>query len=221
MPHKTAVTKYLDEVDSTAKFLSSVNTILNKNGRLIGFNTDGVGALRALKENGVNLNGKKLLLLGAGGAAKAIAHALAREVGELCILNRASEKAEELAQALSRAFGRKVVGGALSSSAVQRNLRDADVLINATSMGMHPNINQSLVEPQWLKPDLAVMDIVYNPLETKLAKDAKAVGAKVISGVEMLLYQGAASFEIWTGLSAPIEVMRKTALNKLGKGATG
>lgn len=221
MPHKDAVTKYLDEVDATVKFLGSVNTILNDDGRLLGFNTDGVGALRALRDNGVDLNGKKLLLLGAGGAAKAIAYALAKEVEELYILNRASEKAKDLAEALSRALGRKVVGDALSPSAVQRNLRDADVLINATSAGMHPNINQSLVAPQWLKPDLTVMDIVYNPLETKLAKDAKAAGARVVSGVEMLLYQGAASFEIWTGLSAPIEVMRRAALDKLGAGATG
>ena len=221
MPHKDAVTKYLDEVDATVKFLGSVNTILNDDGRLLGFNTDGVGALRALRDNGVDLNGKKLLLLGAGGAAKAIAHAFAKEVEELYILNRASEKAKDLAEALSRALGRKVVGDALSPSAVQRNLRDADVLINATSAGMHPNINQSLVAPQWLKPDLTVMDIVYNPLETKLAKDAKAAGARVVSGVEMLLYQGAASFEIWTGLSAPIELMRRAALDKLGAGATG
>jgi shikimate dehydrogenase len=221
MPHKNAVAKYLDEVDPTAKFLGSVNTILNDDGRLLGFDTDGVGALKALRENSVNPDGKKLLLLGAGGAAKAIAYALAKEVGKLCILNRASEKAKELAEVLSRTFGKKVMGDALSSSAVQRNLQDSDILINATSVGMHPNISQSLVAPQWLKPDLCVMDIVYNPIETKLAKDAKAAGAHVISGVEMLLYQGAASFEIWTGISAPIKVMRKAALNKLGSGASG
>jgi shikimate dehydrogenase len=221
MPHKTAVTKYLDEVDPTAKLLGSVNTILNDDGRLLGFNTDGVGALKALRENGANPNGKKLLLLGAGGAAKAIAFALASEVKELCILNRASEKAKELAEALSRTFGKKVVGDSLSPSLIRKNLHDSGMLINATSVGMHPNTSQSLVAPQWLKPDLCVMDIVYNPVETKLAKDAKAVGANVISGVEMLLYQGAASFEIWTGCSAPIEVMRKAALAKLGAGATG
>ena len=221
MPHKDAVTKYLDEVDSTVKFLGSVNTILNDDGRLLGFNTDGVGALKALRENGVNLNGKKLLLLGAGGAAKAVAYALAKEVGELGVLNRASEKAKGLAEVLSRTFGKKVVGDALSPSAIQKHLHDSDMLINATSVGMHPNISQSLVAPQWLKPDLIVMDIVYNPVETKLVKDAKAVGAQVISGVEMLLYQGAASFEIWTGVSAPIEIMRRAALDKLGAGATG
>ena len=221
MPHKDSVTKYLDEVALTVMFLGSVNTVLNDEGRLFGFNTDGVGALKALRENGANPNGKKLLLLGAGGAAKAIAFSLAKEVEELCILNRAPQKAKELADALSLTFGKKVVGGALSTSAIQKNLQDAHILINATSVGMHPNISQSLVAPQWLKPDLCVMDIVYNPVETKLAKDAKAVGAHVISGVEMLLYQGAASFEIWTGVSAPIEVMRKAALNKLGAGAIG
>ena len=221
MPHKNAVIKYLDEVDPTVKFLGSANTILNDDGRLLGFNTDGVGALKALRENGVELDGKKLLLLGAGGAAKAIAFSIAKEVGELVILNRAPQKAKELAEALSVTYGKKVVGEALSPSVIQKKLREADILINGTSVGMHPHVSQSLVAPQWLKPDLTVMDIVYNPVETKLAKDAKAAGAHVISGVEMLLYQGAASFEIWTGRSAPIEVMRKAALNKLGAGATG
>jgi shikimate dehydrogenase len=221
MPHKNAVVKFLDELDPTVKFLGSVNTILNEDGRLLGFDTDGVGALKALRENGVNPDGKKLLLLGAGGAAKAIAYSLAREAEELCVLNRASEKAGELAELLSRTFGKKVAGGALSASAVRRNLQDSDILINATSVGMYPNVSHSLVAPQWLKPDLCVMDIVYNPVETKLVKDAKAAGARVISGVEMLLYQGAASFEIWTGVSAPVEVMRRAAMKELGAGATG
>jgi shikimate dehydrogenase len=215
MPHKSTVTAYLDEMDSAVKFLGSVNTILNRDGKLSGFNTDGVGALKALRENGAELSGKKVLLLGAGGAAKAIAFSLAQEVGELAILNRSAEKAMELAKALGRMFNRKVVAGALSSDAIEANLRNSNILINATSVGMKQNLSQSLVAPQWLRSDLTVMDIVYNPVETKLAKDAKAASAKVISGVEMLIYQGAASFEIWTGLSAPVDVMRKAALNKL------
>jgi shikimate dehydrogenase len=215
MPHKSTVISFLDEIDPTVKFLGSANTILNKNGKLSGFNTDGVGALKALRENATELSEKKVLLLGAGGAAKAIAFALAKEVGELAILNRAAEKAKELAEALGRMFNKKVVGGALSPNAIAKNLQDSDILINATSVGMKPNLSHSLVAPQLLKSALAVMDIVYNPVETKLAKDAKAAGAKVISGVEMLIYQGAASFEIWTGRSAPIKVMRKAALNKL------
>jgi shikimate dehydrogenase len=215
MPHKSTVIGYLDEVDPTVKLLCSANTILNKDGKLSGFNTDGVGALKALRENGAELSEKKVLLLGAGGAAKAIAFSLAEEVGELAILNRAAEKAKKLAEALGRTLNKKVVGGALSPDAIMKNLRDSDVLINATSVGMHPDANQSIVPPQWLRSDLTVMDIVYDPVETKLAKDAKAAGAKVISGVEMLIYQGAASFEIWTNRSAPIEVMRRAALNKL------
>ena len=215
MPHKSTVIGCLDEVDSTVQFLGSANTILNKDGKLSGFNTDGVGALKALQENGVELSERKVLLLGAGGAAKAIAFSLAQEVGELAILNRASEKAKELAETLRRMFNCEVVGSELSPDAIAENLRDSDVLVNATSVGMKPNLSQSIVAPQWLRSDLTVMDIVYNPVETKLAKDAKAAGAKVISGVEMLIYQGAASFEIWTGRSAPIKVMRKAALNKL------
>jgi shikimate dehydrogenase len=215
MPHKKAVTAFVDELDPTAKFLCAVNTILNRNGRLCGFNTDGVGALKALQENGATLSGKKVLLLGAGGAAKAITFSLAKEADELVLLNRTPEKAKELAESLNQILGKKVTGATLSPNAIQENLRDSDVLINATSVGMHPNASQSPVAPEWLKPDLTVMDIVYNPVETKLAKDAKAAGARVISGVEMLIHQGAASFEIWTGRSAPVEVMRKAALQKL------
>ena len=215
MPHKNAVIKYLDEVDPAGKAIASANTILNKDGRLLGFNTDGIGALNALEQNGVELRGKKVLLLGAGGAAKAIAYTLSQEVDELVILNRTPKSATELANLLKQKFKKKINAGELSPSTVKVNLADSDVLINATSVGMKPNANQTPVAPEWLKPDLAVMDIVYDPLETRLAKDAKAAGAKVVSGVEMLIYQGAASFEIWTACKAPVEVMRKAAINHL------
>jgi shikimate dehydrogenase len=215
MPHKKTVINYLDEIDQTSKFLNAVNTIQNKNGKLLGSNTDGAGALNALKENGVNPKGKRVLLLGSGGAARAIAYALVKEASELVVLNRTLEQAKELSDLLGKTLNRKVVANSLSPEAIQENLRDSDILINATSVGMKPKDNQSLIQPEWLKPEQAVMDIVYNPVETKLAKDAKTAGAKVISGVEMLIYQGAASFEIWTGKKAPVEVMRKAALNQL------
>jgi shikimate dehydrogenase len=217
MPHKNAVISFLDEVDQTATFLNAVNTIKNKNGKLCGFNTDGVGALAALRENGVEPKGKKVLLLGAGGAARAIAFALAKEADELSILNRTLKSAAELADLLKQEFNAKVIAYALSPLAVKANLADADLLINATSVGMKPNARRTLVAPEWLEPELAVMDIVYDPIETKLAKDAKAAGAKVVSGVEMLIYQGAASFEIWAGCKPQVEVMRKAALNHLKK----
>ena len=214
MPHKNSVTEFLDEADPAVKFLGAANTILNQSGRLKGFNTDGVGALKALKQDGVNLAGKNVLLLGAGGAAKAIAFSLAKEVDELCILNRDAVKARELASVLEP-FGKKIVGNELSPKQLQQKLQDSDVLINATFVGMTPYASDSLVKPDWLKPELTVMDIVYNPVETKLLRDARASGAKVINGVEMLLYQGAASFEIWTGCKAPVDVMRKAALNQI------
>jgi shikimate dehydrogenase len=157
-----------------------------------------------------------VLLLGAGGAAKAIAYTLSQEADELVILNRTPKPATELANLLKQKFKKKINAGELSPSAVKENLVDSDVLINATSIGMNPNASQTPVPSEWLKPDLAVMDIVYNPLETKLVKNAKAVGAKVVSGVEMLIYQGAVSFEIWTACKAPVEVMRKAALNQMG-----
>jgi shikimate dehydrogenase len=217
MPHKNAIVNYLDELDSTAKFIGAVNTVVNANGRLMGFNTDGMGALKALKENGVIPTGKKLVLLGAGGAANAIAFQAAQEVEKLVILNRTAEKAERLAETLGKKFNKWVVGNSLSASHIREELKDSDILINATSVGMHPNIEQSPVRLELLRPDLCVMDIVYNPLETKLAKDAKACGAKVINGVEMLIYQGAASFEIWTNNHAPIKTMKRAILNKFSE----
>ncbi len=217
MPHKSAVISYLDEVDETAKFLGSANTILNKNGKLAGFSTDGVGALRTLLKNGIKLSQKKVLLLGGGGAGKAIAYTLSKEVAELTVLNRTPEKTGELVTALKK-LDRKISNDALSENAIQQNMANTDILINATSIGMHPNSEQTLVKSNWLKPELVVMDIVYNPLETKLAKDARKAGAKVISGLEMLIYQGAASFEIWTSKPAPVEAMREAALKQLTGG---
>jgi len=214
MPHKNSVTEFLDEADPAVKFLKAANTILNQRGRLRGFNTDGVGALKALKNNGVNLAGKKVLLLGAGGAAKAIAFSLAKEVDELSILNRDIVKARELASVLEP-FGKKIVGSELLPRKIQQELQNSDVLINATSVGMSPNASEILIESDWLKPEISVMDAVYNPVETRLIRIARGAGAKVINGVEMLLYQGAASFEIWTQCKAPVEVMRNALLSKL------
>ena len=217
MPHKNAVMNYLDEVDATAKAIGAVNTILSNQGKLIGYNTDGNGAMIALQENGVYPEEKKLVLLGAGGAAKAIAYHAAQDVDELVILNRTPEKAKKLAEALRKSFGNKVKGGTLSSTVLKDELETADILVNATSVGMHPNVNSSPVPSSLLRRDLCVMDIIYNPLETRLIADAKSVGAKVVSGLEMLIYQGAVAFEIWTNCPAPVEVMRNAALNELEK----
>ena len=221
MPHKNAVISFLDEVDQNAKLLNAVNTINNHDSKLYGLNTDGVGAMKALRENGVEPKGKKVILLGAGGAARAIAFALAKEVDELSIVNRTLQAAADLASLLHQRFNSKVVAYTLSPLTIKANITEADLLINASSVGMKPNLNQTPVPMRWLRKDLAVMDVVYNPVETELAKNAKGLGAKVISGVEMLIYQGAASFEFWTGCKAPVEVMRKAAISHLRRAQKG
>ncbi|HSQ53146.1 MAG TPA: shikimate dehydrogenase [Acidobacteriota bacterium] len=217
MPHKHAVIQYLNETDATAKAMGVVNTILNERGKLFGYNTDGKGAMIALQENRVDPEEKKMLLLGAGGAAKAIAFQAAQETDELGILNRTENKAKQLAELLNKTFGTKVTGRTLSAEVLKEELETTDILVNATSVGMSPDVNASPVPADLLHSGLCVMDIVYNPLETKLLKDAKIVGAKVVSGLEMLLYQGAVAFEIWTNCPAPVDVMKKAALSKLAE----
>lgn len=217
MPHKKLVMKSLDRIDLSAQIIQSVNTILNQGKLLFGFNTDGVGAVKALKENGVGLKGHKVLLLGAGGAARAIAYSVAKEADELAVLNRTVKPAQELAKLLEKTVNKKIAYGTLSQADIEHNLQDSDILINATSVGMKPKPTESPVPADLLRRNLAVMDIVYNPLETQLSKDAKEAGAHVVNGVEMLIYQGAAAFEIWTGKSAPVEVMRKAVVTHLQK----
>lgn len=217
-PHKTAITNYIDESDSVVKFVGAVNTVLNSEGNLVGFNTDGIGALRALEENGVKTKGKKFLLLGAGGAGRAIAFQLAQEADELVILNRDVTKARLLADALRKRFNKEIFADSPSRDVLKNWIGNVDVLINATSVGMHPNEEQTPVEKGLLKPELTVMDIVYNPIETRLLKDAKSIGAKVIYGTEMLVFQGAASFEIWFKRPAPVKVMREAIFEKLQTG---
>ena len=220
MPHKNKVINYLDEIDSTVESLNSANTIVNKKGRLLGFSTDGIGAVKALQENGVDLSSSKVVLLGAGGAGRAIAFSIADKVKDLIVLNRDIKKVKNLELDLKLKFDKNIHYETLSQDSIQKNLRSSDLLINATNVGMGPNSKLSIVDPKLLKSDLTVMDIVYNPLETKLLSDAKIVGAKTINGLEMLIYQGAASFELWTGRKAPIEIMKLATLTQISnKGA--
>lgn len=151
MPHKSSVLNFLDRIDLSAQIVNSVNTILNRENKLFGFNTDGVGALKALRENGVEPKGRKVLLLGAGGAARAIAYAMAKESDELAVLNRTVKPAQELAKLLEKVVNKKIVAGSLSPKEIQHNLQDSDILINATSVGMKPKADESLVAPKLLR----------------------------------------------------------------------
>ena len=213
MPHKISVIKYLDELDERADRIKSVNTILNRNGKLIGYTTDGIGVLNALKYNGIDPKGKKVVILGAGGAARSASYALSEVAGELVILNRTIERARNLASKVRKLIGShvNVKWDGLTEESLRREIREADILINATPVGMSPDVNGTLVEKRLLHPDMVVFDMIYHPLKTRLLREAEEVGAKTINGLSMLIHQGAASFEIWTGVEAPVDVMMKAA----------
>jgi len=218
IPHKVNVIKYIDELSREAALIGAVNTILNDDEKLIGFNTDYTGILKTFEVYNVNLIGKKIVLLGAGGAAKAIAFAIAEKSSSLTILNRTKRKALNLAGELNKKLKVNVSANSLTSESLKNSLKDADILVNATSVGMAPNINQTLVTKEFLRKDMIVLDVVYNPLETKLLKEAKEAEAKCINGVEMLIQQAAEAFKIWFKIEPPINEMRTIALKSLTGG---
>lgn len=214
IPHKVSVIPLLDWVDETALDIGAVNTIVVEHGELRGYNTDGAGCLEALKEERVEVSGVKVVVLGAGGAARAIAYSLAPLASELVILNRTADKAVALAEEL-KGKGWNVRGGGLGREVLERELMDAELLVNATSVGMYPNVDESPIPREVLRESLTVFDAVYNPIETKLLRDAKSVGARTIDGVGMLVNQGAISFKLWTGVNPPKEVMRRAVMEGL------
>jgi len=219
IPHKVAVIQFLDKLDHLAEKIGAVNTIVNDDGVLTGYNTDGAGFLQALLEKGIESRGKNTVILGAGGASRAISFSLADRDANLVILNRRLELdwAEELASRISQTFSKEVKALELNRENLARVLDRADIVVNATSMGMTPNIDETPVTSDLLKPDLIVFDIVYNPIKTRLLREAEAAGARTVSGLDMLVRQGALAFEKWTGVKAPIELMREEAIKELEK----
>lgn len=221
-PHKVEAVPLLDELDPTAKLVGAVNTVKNVGGKLVGYNTDGEGALRALEQEIGKLEGKRVLLLGAGGAARAIAFALARAGARLTIANRTPSRAEELVNSIRQALGVEAERVGLRRRELSPQVNQAEVLINATSVGMRPNLGQTLVTANMMHPELVVNDIVYRPLWTRLLREAQRAGARVITGLGMLVHQAALAFEIWTGRKPPIRLMIDAArreLRRLGERA--
>ena len=216
IPHKVRVLEYLDVVNDLVRNIGAVNTIVNEEGRLIGYNTDGDGALRALVKGGVSLSGKKVVVLGAGGAARAIVYFVAKEKpSSIMILNRTREKADELAENVSTKTDLLARAKKLENQSLKDEMPDADLVINCTSVGMAPNIGETPLPKSLLRKDIVVMDIIYNPLETRLLKEAKEAGAITISGVEMFVHQAASAFEIWTGNKAPVDLMKQITIEAL------
>jgi len=210
IPHKVAAVPFLDSVEPTARHIGAINTIVAAGGVITGYNTDATGALRALREGGVALNGRQVVMLGSGGAARAIAFALGAETGidHLTILGIDEEERAVLVRDLRSKTGMAVQESLLDEGTLRKVLPDTHVLIHCTPMGMSPRVHQTSVPATLLHPGLTVMDIVYNPRDTQLLKDAKAAGCRVIPGLEMFLHQAAAQFELWTNQAAPADVMR-------------
>ncbi len=217
IPHKVAILQFLDKLDSLAEQIGAVNTIVNDDGVLTGYNTDATGFLQALLERGIEPEGKNVVIIGAGGASRAISFILADRGAHLVILNRLLELdwAKELSGRISQAFSKEVEALELNRENLTGALGKADILVNATSVGMSPNIDQTPVDADLLRPELVVFDIVYNPIKTRLLREAEAAGAETISGLDMLIWQGALAFEIWTGQKAPVKLMREEALKLL------
>lgn len=203
IPHKEEIVRYVDVLDPVAEKIGAVNTLVIGNREdpadlsIYGYNTDWVGANRALEEK-IKLAGRRVLILGAGGSARAIGYGLLEAGAEIVLANRTVSKGEDLASRLGCGF----------VSLEQLNDVQADILVNTTSVGMIPDDDKSPVAKQLLNRFSVVMDIVYAPLETRLLREAADAGCKTISGLSMLLYQGVAQFELWTGCDAPVEVMR-------------
>jgi len=217
IPHKVAVIPFLDKLDPLAEKIGAVNTIVNENGVLTGYNTDATGFLQALLERRIEPRGKNTVILGAGGASRAVSLALAERGSDLFILNRTWDKAKEHAGEILKALNQKVNALKLDEANLAMVLDRADIMVNTTSVGMSPNIDETPVPAKLLKPGLVVYDIVYNPIKTRLLREAEAAGAETISGVDMLLWQGALAVEKWTGLKEPIELMREVVIKELQK----
>lgn len=217
MPYKEEIIPLLDGLTKETELIQAVNTVYKKNSKVIGHNTDGIGCIRALEDAGISIVGKRIVLLGAGGAAKSIAISLALgNIRKILILNRTEEKAEILANSISRKTNVQISSGSLNR--LRSALKDADILINSTSVGMKEKAgDQTLVTANLIHSDLVVEDIVYNPIKTKMLEEAEKAGAKIVEGVGMLVHQGAEQFEIFTGRKAPIETMRKTLLVALNE----
>jgi len=204
LPHKVGVMACLDRLDSLAERIGAVNTIVNADGTLIGYNTDCYGAVSALGQH-MDINGKAVAVIGAGGAARAIGWGVKDAGANVMVVNRSVENGERLGADLSATFVplEKVEGLA------------ADVLINTTPVGMHPQIDAMPVPVGIFQKEMVVMDIVYTPLETEFLKHARAAGCEIVDGLNMFVLQGARQFELWTGLEAPIDIMREAVTEQL------
>lgn len=211
IPHKVSSMEYLDEIDPTARHIGAINTIVKTKDTLAGFNTDAAGALQALQQAQVDLSDSHVLILGSGGAARAIAFGLALNapIKGLNLLGIDENERKRLAQDLRRKTSMTVDESTLDPNSLAQAIKHAHLLINCTPVGMDPHPDATPVPRELLNTRLTVMDIVYNPLETRLLREAREAGCITIRGLEMFLHQAMAQFELWTSRPAPVTVMRQ------------
>ncbi|MBU8848624.1 MAG: shikimate dehydrogenase [Desulfobacterales bacterium] len=204
IPFKQSIMNYLDRIDKDALNIGAVNTIVNKDGKLLGYNTDFKAAITPLKPIGIK--DKRVCIIGAGGAAQAVAYGIHKEKGSIVMINRNKERGESLSLKYKADF--------IPMDEIDKmDDINADIIINTTSIGMHPNIDNLAFPSNHMNSQMVVMDIVYNPLRTKLLSEAQKRGCKTIDGLSMFLYQGAAQFKLWTGISPDMELMRQAVIN--------
>ncbi|TAL11880.1 MAG: shikimate dehydrogenase [Nitrospirae bacterium] len=210
IPHKISVLPHLDDIEPTARNIGAVNTIVSDQGRLTGYNTDATGALAALRAAGASVDGARVLVLGSGGAARAIAFALCMDakVSNLTILAVIDQERDRLVRDLRDRTGTSVSGFQLGPDTLARHIPDVQTMLHCTPVGMSPKVDETCVPAALLAPHLTVMDIVYNPLETRLLKEARRAGCRTVRGLEMFLHQAVGQFELWTQQPAPVGVMR-------------
>lgn len=211
IPHKVSTMDFLDTIDDTAKHIGAINTIVKTEGTLTGYNTDALGALQALRQAKVPLADKQVLVLGSGGAARAIAFGLAlhEPIAGMTLLGIVDDERASLAADLRNGSTIPIQEAPLSEETLGEAIKRSQILIHCTPLGMHPKVDGTCVPKHLLQSHLTVMDIVYTPRETRLLREAREVGCTTIPGLEMFLHQAVAQFELWTGQSAPTEVMRK------------
>ncbi len=219
MPHKQAVMAYLDEISDDARVIGAVNTIHYQHGKLFGYNTDAIGFLNALLELGYQPAGMRVVMLGAGGAARAATFALARAgVGRITVINRTVERGQRLVDEMARAFPACRIGfKPLQPQSLIAASSAVDLLVNATSVGMEPQDGVSVWPEDLPIPDDTIYyDVIYKPAKTRFLERAEAAGHPTLNGVGMVVHQGVAGFKIWTGQEPPVDVMRRTVLQGLG-----
>jgi len=213
IPYKEQVIQYVDDLDSKARLIGAINTIVKRDNKLIGYNTDAFGFINSIRSNSnFNFKDKKILILGAGGAARAAAFSMIdEEIMSLTIANRTLKRASDLADNLSGFINVDISD--LKSPVFEESVRKSNLIVNASSVGMAHTIleNKNLIIADWISPGSLIFDMVYNPLITPLIKEAKKAEAEVISGLSMLIYQGAESFKLWTDEEAPIQIMAEAA----------